>query len=85
MTIRGPRRQDRGGEPYKAGDLFRLHRQKCGQPLEAVCALLTHELGWELRLELAGSLQRSQVCRTQDEALDTSEGWKAAMIDKGWS
>ena len=35
-------------------------------------------------LEVAGSLQRSQVCCTQDEVLDTSEEWKAAMIDKGW-
>jgi hypothetical protein len=35
-------------------------------------------------LEIVGSLQRSQVCRTQDEVLDTTEQWKAAMIEKGW-
>lgn len=46
---------------------------------------MTHPLGWELRLEVAGSLHRSQVCRSQDEALDTSEQWKTAMIEKGWA
>jgi hypothetical protein len=39
---------------------------------------------WELRLEIAGSLYRSQVCRSQDEVLDKSEAWKGAMIEKGW-
>ena len=32
-----------------------------------------------------GSLQRSQVCRSSDEVLDTQEQWKAAMVGKGWS
>jgi GTP cyclohydrolase II len=66
------------------GDLFRLHKQTCGQQLEAACRLVTPARGWELRLAVAGSLQRSQICRTQDEVLDTSEQWKAAMIDTGW-
>jgi hypothetical protein len=61
-----------------------VHKQKCGQQIEAACRLVTHALGWELRLEVVGSLQRSEVCRTQDEVLDTSEQWKAAMIEKGW-
>jgi hypothetical protein len=73
------------GEPKHLDDMFRLHKQKCGQQLEVACRLMTHELGWELRLEVAGSLQRSQVCRTQDDVLDTSEQWKAAMIEKGWT
>jgi len=72
------------GEPVTVGDTFRLHRDRCGGQLEAMCRLVTHPLGWELRLEIAGSLQRSQVCRTQDEALDTSDQWKAAMIENGW-
>ena len=45
---------------------------------------MSHELGWELRLEIDGDLQRSAVCRSQDEILDTMEQWKAAMIEKGW-
>jgi hypothetical protein len=32
-----------------------------------------------------GSLQRSQVCRSQDEVLDTADQWKAAMLEKGWT
>jgi hypothetical protein len=42
-------------------------------------------LEWELRLEINGNLQRSEVCRTQDDVLDRSEQWKAAMMDEGWS
>jgi hypothetical protein len=45
---------------------------------------VTHQLGWELRLEINRDLQRSEVCRTRDAALDTSEQWHAAMIEKGW-
>jgi hypothetical protein len=78
-------RPDWRGDPFDVGDLFRLHKDKSGRQLEAACRLVTHQLGWELRLEIAGSLQRSQVCRTQDEVLDTSDEWKAAMIEKGWS
>jgi hypothetical protein len=37
------------------------------------------------RLDVAGSLYRSQVCRSQDEVFDTSEAWKTAMMDKGWA
>lgn len=85
MTIHVLQRQVWRGEPYKVGDLFRLHKAKAGEQLEAACRLFTHQLGWELQLELAGSLQRSQVCRTQDEVLDTSEQWKAAMVEKGWA
>lgn len=72
------------GAPTTVGELFRLHRVRCGQPVAAVCQLVTHPLGWELRLEIAGSLQRSEVCRTHDEVLDTSETWKAGMLENGW-
>ena len=77
-------RPDWYGEPQPVGDTFRLHKSKCGRQLEAVCRLVTHQLGWELRLEVAGSLQMSRVCRRQDEVLDASEQWKTAMIAKGW-
>jgi hypothetical protein len=71
-------------EPVMLGDLFLLHKDRCGRQLEAACRLITHPLGWELRLEIAGSVQRSQVCRSQDEVLDTSDQWKVAMIEKTW-
>ena len=51
---------------------------------EAVCWLRTHELGWELVLNVNGSLQRSQVCRSQDEILDQTESWEAALLGRGW-
>src|SRR4051812_45346586 len=85
MSLEVLQRSDWYGEPKSLGDTFRLHKQKCGQQLEAVCRLMTHALGWELRLEIAGSLQMSQVCLTQDEVLDRSDAWKAEMIDKSWS
>jgi hypothetical protein len=30
------------------------------------------------------SLQRSEVCRSQDEVLDMCERWRAAMTERGW-
>ena len=85
MSAQVLQRPDWYGEPKNLGDSFRLHKDRCGQQLEAACRLVTHALGWELRLEVAGSLQRSHVCRSQDEVLDVSEQWKAAMVEKGWS
>ena len=85
MSLEVLQRSDWDGEPKKVGDMFRLHKQKCGQQLEAACRLVTHALGWELRLEVTGSLQMSHVCRAQDEVLDTSERWKTAMVEKGWT
>jgi hypothetical protein len=65
--------------------MFRLSKDKAGTPLRAICHLTTHQLGWELRLDVEGLPQRSQVCRSSTEVLDTSEAWKAAMIEEGWA
>jgi hypothetical protein len=35
----------------------------------------------ERELEIGGSLNRSQVCQTQDEVLEASDRWKAEMIE----
>jgi hypothetical protein len=88
MALEVLQRHDWRGGPKLLGDTFRLHKDRCGQQLEAACRLLTHSLGWELRLEIAGSLQRSQVCRSQDEVLDLSEHgklpwWKRAGCECG--
>ena len=79
MPVQLLRRDEWAGEPRELGQMFVLHKHRSGRQLEAVCRLLSHPLGWELRLEIAGSLQRSQVCRSQDEVLDTGEAWRAAM------
>lgn len=71
-------------EPVTLGDMFHLHKERCGSQIEAACRVVTHPLGWELRLEIAGSVQRSQVCRSHDEVLETSDQWKLAMIENTW-
>ena len=45
--------------------------------------LLTHQLGWELRID-SGDLLMTQVCRTDQDIEDVSAAWKAAMMEKGW-
>jgi hypothetical protein len=85
MPLQVLHRDDWTGEPVELGHFFRLHKTRAGRQLEAVCRLISHPLGWELMLEIAGSLQRSQVCRSQDEVLDTGEAWRAAMEREGWS
>lgn len=78
-------RRDWEGKPYPLGDIFRLHKDISGRSVDAICRLVPHPLGWELRLEMAGALQRSQVCRSQEEIFDTSDQWKAALLEKGWA
>jgi hypothetical protein len=82
MPNHGP---ETSAEPTSLGATFRLHRQRGERVLEAVCHLLTHQSGWELRLEIGGWLQRSQICSTRDEVLATSDRWKTAMTENGWS
>ena len=74
------------GEPVRDGELFRVHRIRCGRQLQAACELWTHRFGWELRLVVNdGQLQRSEVCRSPDAVLEVSENWKAAMVERGWA
>jgi hypothetical protein len=51
----------------------------------ARCSLWSHQLGWELRLVVNGSLVRSQVTRQYGEAVDTAEEWQGAMLADGWT
>jgi hypothetical protein len=53
--------------------------------LSAICKLWTHAFGWEVRLEINGDLQRSEVFRFQDDVLTGAEAWKAALTEKGWT
>jgi hypothetical protein len=78
-------RHDRDADVATVGEGFRLHRRRCDRQLEAVCRLCTHPLGWELVLSVNESVQRSEVCRSQDEVLDKCERWRVAMIEKGWT
>ena len=74
-------RPDWDGEPVEMGETLRLHKQRCGRRLVAICRLRTHTLGWELMLELDGDLHRSQVCRSQDDVLTRSERWRGTLLE----
>jgi len=53
--------------------------------LSMICTLLTHALGWEIRLTVRHQLIHSHVCRTEQEVFDTAEVWWADAIGKGWT
>jgi hypothetical protein len=72
------------GQPVEQGHLFRLHQQRGEKRIDAICRLMSHQFGWEVILDVNGELQRSEVCRSQDEALTTADQWKAAMIENAW-
>lgn len=69
------------GDAKKLSDVFTM--TKAGK--SATCALWSHQFGWELRLTVGTEdLPRTQVCRSQEDVLSTTEQWKAAMTEKGW-
>lgn len=81
-----PQREFWDGTPAPLGAGWRLHKSICGRARQAVFELWSHQLGWELRLVAdGGDCRRSQVCRSQDELLDVTERWKAAMVGRGWA
>lgn len=51
----------------------------------AVCRMFAHQLGHEMRLEVAGELVASQVRRTDEEILSCQEQWRAGLEVKGWA
>lgn len=75
--------RDWTGEPKKLGEWFIL--TKGSNHRTAKCELWTHVFGWELKLYAAGQFLQSQVCRTQDDVMNTGDAWKAAMLEKGWT
>jgi hypothetical protein len=70
--------------PADLGEGFKLHKLRNGRKLEAVCWLRSHEFGFELLLTIDGNFQRTEVCRSTDEALNKTESWRAALVDRGW-
>ena len=71
-------------KPRNSANLFRLQKTRDDRQLHAVCRLMPHVFGWELRVEIDRDL-RSAVCRSTEEVLTTMEEWKAAMVVKGWA
>jgi hypothetical protein len=75
-----PQREFWTGQPTELETMWTL--RKSGKVARSV--LLTHQLGWELRVE-SGDLLLTQVCRSDREIEEVSAGWKGAMIAKGWT
>ena len=82
MPLQVLQRPDWHGTPRELGDLFVLHKNR----REARAPLVTHELGWEVRLVIGAQLEVAQtrVCQSQEEVFSAGEEWKAAMMDRGW-
>ena len=84
MPIQVLQRLDCHGDAKNIGDCFLLHKEADGRQIHAVCQLWSHQFGWELRLVIDGGVNRTQVCRTQEEVFDTYEDWKRSMIERDW-
>jgi hypothetical protein len=82
MSLQVLQRPYWNGTPREMGELFILRKNR----REAKALLLTHQLGWEVRLMIGkqAKVVQTQVCRTQEEVFDTGDKWKAAMIETGW-
>jgi hypothetical protein len=62
-----------------AGTLTKGQRQE-------TCEVLSHVLGFELRLTINGDpLPRPHVCKSQEELIDRQNEWRAALEAKGWT
>jgi hypothetical protein len=71
------------GKPQELAVWWTLRRG--GRAFEAICRMFPHEFGFELRLEIAGELISSQVCRNDDEVLTCQETWRAGLEAKAWT
>jgi len=65
------------------GELFILHKNR----REARAIIMTHQLGWGMRLMVGAQLEvvQTKVCRSEEEVFDCGDRWKAALMEKGWS
>lgn len=83
LTMTALQRLVWNGTAIDLGEVFILKKVT----KRAVCKLVSHPFGWELRLYVgsADDIIQTQVCRTEDEVLTTGETWKAKMTEKGWS
>jgi hypothetical protein len=56
---------------------------KSGRPM--TCSLVTHPIGWELRLRIGSELFQSELCRTEDNVFDVSGKRRSEAEAKGWA
>ena len=83
MPLQVLQRADWHGTPHEMGELFVLHKNR----REAKAVLLTHQLGWEVRLMIGTQLEvvQTKVCRTQEQVFDVGEEWKKGQRKKEWN
>ena len=48
------------------------------------CRLVTHPLGWELRLLIGEELFQSETCRTDTKVFEVADRWESEVASKGW-
>ena len=75
-----PQREFWNGKAVRLGDVWTLRKRNH----DVQCMLFTHQLGWELRVEISESFM-TQVCRSDREIEEVSAGWRDAMFEKGWT
>lgn len=80
MAINVLPRHEWSGEPIELGDVWMLEKE--GRRL--VCRLLSHPLGWELRLEVDRELWQSQACKTENDLFSTAREWREQAESNGW-
>jgi hypothetical protein len=70
------------GPPESLRELFTATNTRGSR---ARCVLWSHPFGWELRLDVNGSLIRLQVMRSLDDLTTTADEWKQAMTENDWT
>ena len=70
------------GQPETLRELFALSKPN---GIRAACTLWSHMFGWELRLEVNGTIVRTQVEREFATIERTSDEWRTAMLHEGWT
>ena len=70
------------GQPETLRELFALSRPN---GTRAACTLWSHMFGWELRLEVNGTMARTQVARDFATTERAADEWRRAMLAEGWS
>jgi hypothetical protein len=66
-------REHWNGQLTRLGELFRISEARAEKQLRVCDSSGPIALGWELRLEINGDLQRSEVFRSQDDVLTAGE------------
>lgn len=72
--------QDAYGRAKDLGDLWRL--EKNGR--QAICVLVGHPLGQEVRVTVDGDFKRSAVFKDSKEMIDTMDEWRRLFEANGW-